>query len=496
MIVMCAPSLELTGVRLSSVDLPTRVPRWIPGIEGYSVPGTIGAGRFVPTLISLLLSKRYGFQPEDSVTFPVLPTHKVHINQLVPNGISKVVAFEMMWRANGINPNIWVFRHFFHFAAVSSGESYTCDVRKHSHVLVVGLDACWGWYEFIVAASWKDVRVLHCVERVDFIDVLAKKWVRSLRYREVELIDRVFPSFPFCNEAFIVRASPIQDAERRRAVVEPSRKNLGKKSLWKTVRREVGWGEYTCGECSNGGANLVESEPGVVLETSERLNVAGGGSNVNEGSHFLRFGHIKSPTVGDSGLGSSNGVVFFPSWYLKNDSRLSLFEAVIDFTKNVIPLGTQSETTNYSLTNLVGFFRFAIAKGANFFAKGANRLERFLVVDGDLAPFVKENHALCSENVALKNKNFEFKGNVSWLDVLDSEKKVLEENVTSLDHDKLALGVVVGRLKQENEGTVIRFEEIWLRHWPLNSRQVKAIGFGIMFHFEEIWSRHGALDSR
>ncbi|CAH1451386.1 unnamed protein product [Lactuca virosa] len=54
------------------------------------------------------------------------------------------------------------------------------------------------------------------------MDVLAKKWLGSLRYREVDLIDRVLPSFPFRNEAFIARASCIQDDERCRAAVEPS----------------------------------------------------------------------------------------------------------------------------------------------------------------------------------------------------------------------------------------------------------------------------------
>lgn len=66
----------------------------------------------------------------------VLRTHNLHINQLVPNGIDKVVAFEMLCPPNGINPYIWVFQHFFHFVTPSSGESYTFVVRKHRHVLV------------------------------------------------------------------------------------------------------------------------------------------------------------------------------------------------------------------------------------------------------------------------------------------------------------------------------------------------------------------------
>ncbi|CAH1427579.1 unnamed protein product [Lactuca virosa] len=102
-----------------------------------------------------------------------------------------------------------------------------------------------------------------------------------------------------------------------------------------------GWpGNFVCYESSN---------RGVVLETSERLVVGYGGCNVKKGSHFLHFGHVESPLVGDSGVGGANGI---------------------------------------------------------------NWLERFLAVDGDLACLVKENHALRSENVLLQKKVFEIVGNV------------------------------------------------------------------------------------
>lgn len=89
----------------------------------------------------LALQDKYGFQPEDMETFPdehanfidpledkipicvkhfnigyhlltlgffrdVLHHRKVHINQFVPNGLNKVVAFKMLYQTNGINPNI------------------------------------------------------------------------------------------------------------------------------------------------------------------------------------------------------------------------------------------------------------------------------------------------------------------------------------------------------------------------------------------------------
>lgn len=96
------------------------------------------------------LQERYCFQSEDGVTFPgdhanfinlpaskipiymkhfdvgyrlptleffreVLHHHKVHINQLVPNGVNKVVVFMSLYWANGISLDIWVFSPFFLF---------------------------------------------------------------------------------------------------------------------------------------------------------------------------------------------------------------------------------------------------------------------------------------------------------------------------------------------------------------------------------------------
>ncbi|CAH1413864.1 unnamed protein product [Lactuca virosa] len=68
-----------------------------------------------------------------------------------------------------------------------------------------------------------ELPLLGVEKRVDFLDVLAKKWVGSLRFHEVDLTDRVLPSFSFWNEVFITRAVAVQDAERRRDVVKPSR---------------------------------------------------------------------------------------------------------------------------------------------------------------------------------------------------------------------------------------------------------------------------------
>ncbi|CAH1440448.1 unnamed protein product [Lactuca virosa] len=92
-----------------------------------------------------VLQHKYGFLPEDGMTFrgendsfinphagkigiyvkhfddgyripkcdffrEVLHHHKVHINQLVPNRVNKVVAVEMLCRAHGIAPDLWPSR--------------------------------------------------------------------------------------------------------------------------------------------------------------------------------------------------------------------------------------------------------------------------------------------------------------------------------------------------------------------------------------------------
>lgn len=66
----------------------------------------------------------------------MLDHHKIHIDQLFPNGVNKIVAFEMICRCNGVVPHIWVFRHFFRLLASSTGDNYTFCVRNYSQVLV------------------------------------------------------------------------------------------------------------------------------------------------------------------------------------------------------------------------------------------------------------------------------------------------------------------------------------------------------------------------
>ncbi|CAH1431994.1 unnamed protein product [Lactuca virosa] len=117
---------------------------------------------------------RYGFQLDDGVTIPVegsvitrprpskvgiylkhfdigyrlmssdfllelLDHHKIHINQLVLNGVNKNVAFEMLCRCNNIVPDFWVFRHFFFICRL---RLFRCCARVCS---------VWGRYEHFLA---------------------------------------------------------------------------------------------------------------------------------------------------------------------------------------------------------------------------------------------------------------------------------------------------------------------------------------------------------
>lgn len=108
----------------------------------------------------------------------------------------------------------------------------------------------------------------------------------------------------------------------------------------------------------------------VIPNNSQGWNVAGVGS-----AQFLVFGR-GSVVLGFEGEGSGLSVVdFCHRWSLRDDSRLSIFETEIDFTRNVLPPSTVSEMAGYSLPDFVDSLQFDVAQSAYFFAKGAKRLE-------------------------------------------------------------------------------------------------------------------------
>lgn len=48
-----------------------------------------------------------------------------------------------------------------------------------------------------------DLLLVGVGKRVDFLNVLTKKWVGSISFREVDVIDRMLPSLTFWNDVFI-----------------------------------------------------------------------------------------------------------------------------------------------------------------------------------------------------------------------------------------------------------------------------------------------------
>lgn len=77
------------------------------------------------------------YLPSSNFLLELLDHHKIHINQLVPNDVNKITAFEILCQYNGIVHDIWVFRHFFHLFASSTGGYYTFCVRKYSQILII-----------------------------------------------------------------------------------------------------------------------------------------------------------------------------------------------------------------------------------------------------------------------------------------------------------------------------------------------------------------------
>lgn len=72
------------------------------------------------------------------------------------------------------------------------------------------------------------------------------------------------------------------------------------------------------------------------MQSSEHLDVRFEKSDVGKAPCIFHFGHVKSPLVGASEVRDSSGVAFAPAWSSNGDSRLSLFESAIDFTKKCV----------------------------------------------------------------------------------------------------------------------------------------------------------------
>ncbi|CAI9296339.1 unnamed protein product [Lactuca saligna] len=99
---------------LEGVEFPA------PGSSISSLPpGKIGV--FLKTLDARIYFLLTDFQEE------VLQKDGVSLQMLTPNAVNKVVAFEMICRANGYLPDYFVFKLFFRFCV--TGDKYIFSVR-------------------------------------------------------------------------------------------------------------------------------------------------------------------------------------------------------------------------------------------------------------------------------------------------------------------------------------------------------------------------------
>ena len=89
-------------------------------------PGKIGV--FLKTLDAGIRFPLTDFQEE------VLQKDGCSLQMLTPNAVNKVVAFEMICRANGYVPDYFVFKFFFRFCL--TGDKCTFSARRGGHALV------------------------------------------------------------------------------------------------------------------------------------------------------------------------------------------------------------------------------------------------------------------------------------------------------------------------------------------------------------------------
>ncbi|KAI3691318.1 hypothetical protein L2E82_49640 [Cichorium intybus] len=490
----------------------------------------------------------------------VLDYYHVHIHQLVPNGVNKVVAFELLSRAVHLEPDLYVFHHFFRFARASTGNNYTFCVRQDRPTIVtdqrgsgrnraqhyvwvnqhrVGAlkhrvepisDRAFTLFpvkeaiakvlrsfyvvggefpEYILAGagmstSWrlrgKMPEFFSIVDGrehdIRFTDVLAKTYPGSIQYCEIPLIDRVLPSCAFHHDAFITRASAVQEEERRRdAEAGPSFEGIG---------------EETCGIALTPGdisANVVlprrlrprrlagsSGTSGFVPAQSPVINIAddasqgkdmetdqGGGARIGthpvvenvaeEGSgesnpslpvgppppplDFRGFSRRGGTTAlgppptgsGEAGHVASAGV-FILRWSLTQGARLSSYQIALEFTQHAC----------HSPADLVGSLRYAAAQSACFFGESANRLEQLLAANADRPSLQQELEVARAEIVKHQDSLRDLRSQVTLLQAAEKESAQLKEKLSVLGREKAELQNALAGMKSENEGLHIQLE--------------------------------------
>ncbi|CAH1429087.1 unnamed protein product [Lactuca virosa] len=224
---------------------------------------------------------------------------------------------------------------------------------------------------------WK-LLVAGVEKRVDFLDVLAKKWVSSLQYRDVDLVDRVLPSFYFCL-AIEWRLCP-----RRLVGGVPKVTTVQSEVIDISDELNV---EKTVVPDLKFHVDDIVADRSVTPEFSHRVEAV----DVDNagGAQFLGFGHGGDVVAFKDGDQGSSYLGFFPCCSLKDDSH------------------------------------------------SANRLELFFAIDEEKNHLRREMHTL---SFTYNMDRLEM--DVLEVKKIDEEKDVLKEKVVGLEPNKVSLGVV------------------------------------------------------
>lgn len=151
--------IEYTRSALASVDVATAVKDYhIESTSVVSVPKDDERARYPPNgIVALYVDYlRAGLRvPVCELVLRVLEYYKIHITQLTPNAVGRIIGFEVLCRAEGKDPTIETFRYFFQIQI--SGDWYSFSTRAEAPELMYGFpDSIKGWkgrFIFIQSAA-------------------------------------------------------------------------------------------------------------------------------------------------------------------------------------------------------------------------------------------------------------------------------------------------------------------------------------------------------
>ncbi|KAI3691520.1 hypothetical protein L2E82_49883 [Cichorium intybus] len=401
------------------------------------------------------LVEKYGFQPEDGVL--------VHSDGTASDQIPKLYPHQE--------------------AVVKILNSFQVAADEFPEYILAGGGMSTAWRmrgkmpEFFVI--WRGVH-----RKVRFEEVLSKSSKEKYQYCEVDLVDKVPPSFVFRNPDTITRIENIKEGEK-----------LEKNQSGEVPLIDAKVEGLSRGDREKSHELVVDSKEGILEEASKLLNKRKAVCDTVEGSESSRetrlirrissrrllnqlkeddFGVIEIPdddtpknsqlvpdsgVVGDKGKGKekvgvdggsaggfevddndrdfSSGIgddalgthvwkdysslPFVPDWKLLTGSRLSSREATIDFALHAFPPAAHSEMENFTHDGLVNTLRFASTQSAYYLAAAAKRIEHLANSSKTQESFKLEARKATTENVRLRRAVEELRSQVAGLEKASRE---------------------------------------------------------------------------